>query len=358
MNVYLPIATVVALLVASLACGMTSSSTPTAPVTPTSSPVSTPASTPPSPTATPAPSPTPTEATTTEPTPVPTPTPVEGPGYGGHFIDPEDNSIVYVYLVNPSPEAVREVTSTHLAPAVYEGIKKIREVRPLQANYTFRQLQRFSDKLRDSGVWDIPEVTSSDVNEGINQIEYGIDCEQNRDRVQQQIHDLLSRENIPIDAVKVTVRGRVQFGGPPKFGCAPGEKIDPATGVSSPGFGGMFWELGTSGSWTLNVYMLEPSQQKAEELALQVIGRDNLDRVSTIRALQGKYTWEQLLEWFYLIYSAGLDVPGADLVPDFMDEGNRLIIEINREHNPDVEAEVEVALEQWGIPTEAVHLED
>ena len=67
---------------------------------------------------------------------------------------------MYVYLVNPSPEAVRDVTSTYLAPVVYEGIRKIREVRPLQANYTFRQLQRFYDRLRDSGVWDIPELTS------------------------------------------------------------------------------------------------------------------------------------------------------------------------------------------------------
>ena len=198
-------ASVLALIVG---CGSTPGGPPTSAATPAPTSQPSPTIAPIAPTATLVPTPALAPTVIPAPTPIPTATPVEGPGYGGHFLDPEDDSIVYVYLVNPSPEAVREVTSTHLAPVVYEGIRKIREVRPLQANYTFRQLQRFYDRFRDSGVWDIPEVTSSDVNEGINQIEYGIDCEHNRDRVQQQIHDLLSRENIPIDAVRVTVQGR------------------------------------------------------------------------------------------------------------------------------------------------------
>ena len=195
-------------LALTVGCGQMPEGPPTTGVTPAPTRTPSPTATPIALTATPDSSPTPDPTATSAPTPIPTATPVEGPGYGGHFLDPEDNTIVYVYLVNPSPEAVRDVTSTYLAPVVYEGIRKIREVRPLQANYTFRQLQRFYDRLRDSGVWDIPELTMSDVDEGINQIEYGIDCEHNRDRVQQQIHDLLSRENIPIDAVRVTVQGR------------------------------------------------------------------------------------------------------------------------------------------------------
>ena len=275
--------------------------------------------TPIAPTATPDSSPTPDTTATPAPTPIPTATPVEGPGYGGHFLDPEDDSIVYVYLVNPSPEAVRDVTSTYLAPVVYEGIRKIREVRHLPANYTFRQLQRFYDRLRDSGVWDIPELTMSDVDEGINQIEYGIDCEHNRDRVQQQIHDLLSRENIPVDAVRVTVQGRARFPeSPARFECAPPEVIDPVTGVSSPGFGGLFRSSGT-----LNVYMLEPSQRGAESLALAVVGRDILEHrhrgPSEIRAVQGQYIWKQLLEWYETITGSGIAIQGVypyDVWPD------------------------------------------
>ena len=345
------------LLIAALACGLTPSQESSSSQTLTASTLSTPTPAPVSPTSTPVPSPTPAPSATPVPTPVPTSTPVEGPGYGGHFIDPVDN-VVYVYLVNPSPEAVEEVTITHLSPAVYRGMTKIREVRSLQANYTLRQLERFYDQVFSAGIWSIPEVTMTGVNEGTNNLQYGIDCEHNRDRVRQEIHDLLSRENIPLDAVRVKVQGRVQFGGPNKYECAPPEVIDPSTGVSSPGFGGLVWEQGATGSWTLNVHMMEPSQQKAEDLALQVVGRESLERVSRVHAIQGKYTWEQLLEWYRLIQSDGLDIAGADLIPDFMEDRNRLIIAIHRDRNSEVEAEVVNALKRLGVPTEAVLMEE
>ena len=338
-------------------CGSTPGGPPTSAATPAPTSQPSPTIAPIAPTATPVPTPALAPTVISAPTPIPTATPVEGPGYGGHFIDPEDDSVVYVYLVNPSPEAVREVTSTHLAPAVYEGIRKIREVRPLQANYTFRQLQRFYDRLRDSGVWDIPELTMSDVDEGINQVEYGIDCEHNRDRVQQQIHDLLSRENIPIDAVRVTVQGQARFPeSPARFECAPPEVVDPVTGVSSPGFGGLFRSSGA-----LNVYMLEPSQQGAEDLALAVAGRDVLeDRhrgPSEIRAVQGQYIWKQLLEWYETITGSGFAIQGVypyDVWPD--PTRNRLRIETDRERSRNVESEVEELLKQLGVPREAVVL--
>ena len=345
------------LLIASMACVLISSHSASSPQTPTASTVFNPTSAPVPPSSTPVPSPTPSPSATPEPTPVPTPTPVEGPGYGGHFIDPVDN-VVYVYLVNPSPGAVEEVTITHLAPAVYRGMTKIREVRPLQANYTLRQLERFYDQIFSAGIWNIREVTMTDVDEVENKLEYGIVCEHNRDRVQRQIHELLSQENIPADAVRVTVHARVQFGGPSTHECAPSEVIDPSTGVSSPGFGGLFWEQGATGLWTLNVYMMEPSQQGAEVLALQVVGRESVERVSRVRAVQGKYTWEQLLEWYQLIKPDGLDILGAYLVPDFMEEKNRLIFEIDPDRNPRVEAEVVNALKRLGVPTEAVLLEE
>ena len=114
------LAVVIASMVIALTvgCGQMPEGPPTSDETPAPTPSSRPTLTPIAPAATPVTSPTPASTATPVPHPIPTATPVEGPGYGGHFIDPEDNSIVYVYLVNPSPEAVREVTSTHLAPAV------------------------------------------------------------------------------------------------------------------------------------------------------------------------------------------------------------------------------------------------
>ena len=71
-----------------------------------------------------------------------------------------------------------------------------------------------------------------------------------------------------------------------------------------------------------------------------------------------QYTWEQLLKWYRLIKSAGLDVPGARLVPDFMETRNRLVVKIDREQNLSVESEVEDVLKQFEGPLEAVVFEE
>ncbi len=330
------------------ACGTTSVVQPI----PTVAPSPTPA---PSPTSIPAPTSTPTPSVTPTPPP-PTPTPVEGPGYGGYYIDPEDDSIVYIFLVNPSQEGAEKVAQTHISSLVYKGIKKVREVRPVQANYTFRQLQRWYDQLHDSGIWAIPELTMSDVNEGINRIEYGIDCERNRGRAERQIREILSWENVPQDAVKVSVEGRAVFGNMPlPFECAPPEVIDPATGLSSPGFGGLFIDRE---SRAVNVYMLELSQQKAEELAFEVVGQDTLERYPYVRALRGQYTWQQLLEWDDELYSGLNTLPDEISVFHYLDESkNRLTVEISGEHTPENEAAVRDLFERLGVPWEAVILD-
>ena len=280
---------------------------------------------------------------------------MEGPGYGGHFIDPEDDSIVYIYLVNPSQEAAEQVARTHISSLVYKGMKKIREVRPVQAHYTFRQLKRWYDQLLDSGIWDIPELTMSDVDEGINRLEFGVDCEANRDRVQREVQEILLQENIPVDAVKVTVRGRAYPTiVPPPFECAPPEVIDPVTELSSPGFGGLFFDRD---SRTVNVYMLDPSQEKAEDLALAIVGRDTLERYPNVRAIQGQYTWKQLLEWRHSIRDSNSDIPGVNLFDVYPDQNrNRLRAEIDRDRSPAVETEFEDLLKQIWVPRKAVIL--
>ncbi len=333
-----------------MACGTPQSSQPN----PTAAPLSTSA---PSPTAIPGP-PTATPMPTVTPTPPPpTPTPVEGPGYGGYYIAPEDDSVVYIFLVNPSQEAAEKVAQTHISSLVYKGIRKVREVRPVQANYTFRQLQRWYDHLLGSGIWDIPELTMSDVSERINRIEYGIDCERDRDRVERQIREILTRENVPQNAVKVSVEARAMS---PLFECAPPEVFDPATGLSSPGFGGLFFDHDTR---TITVYMLNPSQRKAEELAFEVAGRETLELYPNVRALQGQYTWEQLQGWHDEINNGSQDLiahhlPGGAWLSVYPDEfENRLRVENDSEGNPEAEAEVWDFLERFGVPREAVILE-
>ncbi len=346
-RILLPAVLIVAAL--GLACGTIPSNQPiaTAVTLPTFAPSPTAIPTPP--TATPAPTATPTP-------PPPTPTPVEGPGYGGHYIAPEDDSVVYIFLVNPSQEAAEKVAQTHISSLVYEGMRKVREVRPVQANYTFRQLQRWHDQLLHSGIWDIPELTMSDVDEGINRVEYGIDCERNRDRVERQIRGILSRENVPQDAVEVTVRGRaVPAIAPIPFECAPPEIFDPVTGKSSPGFGGLFFDRD---SRTIMVYMLTPSQQKAEGLAFEIVGRNTLERYPNVRAVQGQYTWEQLLEWDEDLRGGLNTLPDGISLFHYLEQSrNRLIVEIRGERTSEKDATVGDLFKRLGVPWEAVILE-
>ena len=340
-----------ALLIASPACGQEPGDESRSTVPLATSPVPAPTSVSVAPSATP-PSPIPSSIAT----PVPSPTPAEDPGYGGFFFDRDDDSIVYIYLVNPSQEAAEEVARRRIGN-ILRG-RNVKEIRPLKARYTWEQMHMWRDRIADTGVFSLPEWVTYDIDEELNLIEIGIDCESNRERVEREIQDRLTSANIPVDVVLVVVRMRPTASGPFRFECAPAEKIDPVTGVSSPGFGGMFWE----GEWpsppTLNVYMLEPSRKAAEDLALQVVGQENLERVSEVRALQGQYTWEQLLGWYWQVETAGLNVPGARLVPDFMEQKNRLMVEIDSDRNSRAEVEIEDLLDLLGIPLEAVVLQE
>ncbi|MCY4652310.1 MAG: hypothetical protein OXC95_04010 [Dehalococcoidia bacterium] len=197
----------------------------------------------------------------------------------------------------------------------------------------------------------------------LNRIEVGIDCEANRDSVNQRLPSLLSGSHIPIEAIKVTVYQRgILGGGPDEFECAPPEVIDPVTGQSSPGFGGLFIDFDSD---TINVYMLEPSQEKAEELALEIIGEDALKEYPDVRALHGQYTWEQLLEWYDEWCDSIGTLPGS--LPDGVvladspypeSSMNRLSVRINQDWNPETEATIEDWLKHLGIPRAAVVLLD
>ena len=236
-------------------------------------------------------------------------------------------------------------------------MRKVREVRPLQGQYTWRQLLLWYDQLRDAGIWDVAGMSMSDVNEGTNRIEFWLACESDRDRGEREVGAVALSANVPVEAVVVRVGGGAQYPeSPHRFQCAPPEFIDPITGVSSPGFGGMFYE-----SRILNIHMLDPSQKEAEDLAFTLVGRDILEHPqlgpNEIRALEGQYTWEQLLEWYETITGSGFAIIGVqsyDVRPD--PTRNRLRIEIDRDRNRNVESEVEELLKQLGVPREAVVL--
>ena len=86
---------------------------------------------------------------------VPDPSPIlQQAGYGGTFRDPDDRSILYVRLVNPSQEAAEEAAHRHVSPYL---LKKIREIRPLKAPYSIEQLKKWHESIGDE-VRSIPAV--------------------------------------------------------------------------------------------------------------------------------------------------------------------------------------------------------
>ena len=72
--------------------------------------------------------------------------------------------------------------------------------------------------------------------------------------------------------------------------------IDPVTGFSEPGFGGLYVEHEVA-----TVYLLEPSQELGESLVHDELGDAGFDELTEVRVLKGEYTWEQLLHWHQLI---------------------------------------------------------
>ena len=121
-------------------------------------------------------------------------------------MDPNDNSILYIYLVNPSQAAAEAAAVRYFG---HDKLRSIREIRPLQAQFTLKQLREWYDKdLIEARPLSLPEVTLTDLDEGKNRIEVGVGCERDRDRVREELQKRLTSLGIPLEAVIFTVRGR------------------------------------------------------------------------------------------------------------------------------------------------------
>ena len=87
-------------------------------------------------------------------------------------MDPNDNSILYIYLVNPSQAAAEAAAVRYFG---HDKLRSIREIRPLQAQFTLKQLREWYDKdLIEARPLSLPEVTLTDLDEGKNRIEVGV----------------------------------------------------------------------------------------------------------------------------------------------------------------------------------------
>ena len=289
------------------------------------------------------------EATPTPGSPGPSPTPsppsLEEAGFRGLFLDPDDNSILYVYLLNPSQAAAEEAATKHFGLG---RMQHIREVRPLKAQDTIRQLSKAHSLARDL-IWSLPGMNSSSVDLKRQRIVVGVDCESDIDPVRLALQKGLPPLGVLIEAVVVEVRERPLYR-PGGFECISTETIDPITGLSTPGFGGLYRE-----SDVVYVYLLEPSQEMAEKLVIEQLGRKSFEGLREVRAVQGLYTWAQLLEWYAAIGGDIHQIPWAGLVS--VDPGrNRLTIEVRPEDDGSTERRIKAVLSRHAVPCEAVVL--
>ena len=289
-----------------------------------------------------------TQPASTGPGPTSTPPPVEEAGFGGLFLDADDNSILYIYLVNPSQAAAEAAAVRHFG---HDRMQNIREVRPLKGQYTIEELREYYEALRDARPLSMSEVTMTDLDEGRNRIEVGVSCESDRDRVRLALEQRLNSLGVPVEAIVFEVRGRPHpLTSPLTFECIPAETIDPATGLLTPGFGGLHVE-----SDVASIYLLEPSQEAAEELVLEQVGLKSFRSLREIRALKGLYTWTQLTEWYELIENEIMRLSGTELIA-VDPRKNRITIEVRRGDNSKVEGGIEDVLSKFEVPPAAVIL--
>ena len=175
----------------------------------------------------------------------------------------------------------------------------------------------------------------------------GVDCESSLDRVRLVLQKRLPPPVMETVVVEVRERPRYRPGG---FECISTETIDPITGLSTPGFGGLYFEDNV-----VSVYLLEPSQEVAEELVIEQLGRKTFEGLQGVRAVQGTYTWAQLLEWYEAI-SGDIYQTQVSGVVDVDSRWNRLIVESDPEDDDATARQIKPILSRHGVPYEAVLL--
>ena len=128
---------------------------------------------------------------------VPDPSPLlQEAGYGGTFQDPDDRSILYVRLVNPSQEAAQEAAHRYLSPYL---LKNIREIRPLKTLYSVEQLKMWHTSIRDE-VMSIPAVRLASYPIERNRLIIEVSRKDDVNAVK-KILDILTRHEVPHGAV-------------------------------------------------------------------------------------------------------------------------------------------------------------
>jgi hypothetical protein len=126
------------------------------------------------------------------------------PGFGGIFVDREDNDIAYIYLLGPENEEL-VAQAAEVLRSRYGG-RDFREVRAIQGQYSYSQL------LEWINCWDAREprlsrTTASGISEGDNRISIGVVSEADIARAEWELEAL----GIPLEAANIRAIGGMRF---------------------------------------------------------------------------------------------------------------------------------------------------
>ena len=303
------------------------------------------------------------------------------PDYRGHFYSPTDESVLYIYMKEPSQDGAERLALQLLGS---EHFKEIREVRTLQSDtFPLSQLQKWKALLsqdylnlerlvaRYSNLEGVTPITGgSPPQYDLPRIEIHVGCEEHLEPVQSVVRERLIALKIPLQAVTVKIE-------PIPYPAIAGFNKLELCGTPHPaGFGGYYHDA--DDERIVYVYMLHPSPEAAAEIAEFQLGPDYGRYAKKLIPLQGQFTYIQLEQWSGRFHS-GLTShphPGIQLVPHLTEGGprykdqptlisayansrlNRLYFEINREADTKkVRRAIEERLAALDIPREAVIIE-
>ena len=126
------------------------------------------------------------------------------PEFGGKFVS-EDDGILYVHVTDGAHETLdTEHVKGAIEGAFTTSLTDGLELRLIPAKYSIHQLHEWYNEVRDV-VWINPNVTFTDLQEGHNRIEVGVDSPDAVDAVKA----LLASLNVPQEAILVRVLGRL-----------------------------------------------------------------------------------------------------------------------------------------------------
>ena len=137
-------------------------------------------------------------------------------GFGGYYLDIGDESVVYVYLLQPSQEAAEEMALFQLGPVPWN---EKRTVLPLQGQYTYLQLEDWYQRLYEDVITgedpqltmrrdrykDQPKLVSSGVSTYWNRLYFAINPEADKYKVRQALEERLAALDIPLEATVIEV---------------------------------------------------------------------------------------------------------------------------------------------------------